>query len=243
MPNDTSFRPSDPAAVQAGNRHAGMRAAARLPSLVARVMLRNPILPILLVALPAFALFVPFYATPGNLANLLLASSILLLLTTGGALVMITGNIDLSVEGTLAFTSMAAAWLMVAAPPGSGLELSPFVVIPITIGLGVAIGAINAFLVEALGVNPFIVTIGMLLALKGAAAIPTGATTVYGLPDQYSWVGLNDVGGLSWIVIISFVICLLVALWLRHSIAGRHLYAIGGNKIAAHENGVFRAAS
>src|SRR5262249_25768581 len=152
-------------------------------------------------------------------------SSILLLLTTGGALVMISGNIDLSVEGTLALTSMMAAWLMVGAPAGSGLELSPFLVIPISIGLGIGIGAVNALLVEGLGVNPFIVTIGMLLALKGAAAIPTQATTIYGLLDAYSWVGLNDVGGLSWIVVISFVICLLVSLWLRHSIAGRHLYA------------------
>jgi ribose/xylose/arabinose/galactoside ABC-type transport system permease subunit len=201
-------------------------------------MLRNPILPILLVALPSFALFVPYYATPGNIANLLLASSILLLLATGGAIVMITGNIDLSVEGILAFTSMVAAWLMVAAPSGAGLELSPWLVIPFSILLGIGIGALNALLVEGLGVNPFIVTIGMLLALKGAAAIPTQATTVYGLPDLYSFVGLNDVGGVSWVVIIAFTVCLVISVWLRNSIAGRHIYAIGGNKAAAHENGI-----
>jgi len=238
MPNDLGLRPIGPEAGIAGNALAATDAGRSLPARLARVMLRNPILPILLVALPAFAIFVPFYATPGNVANLLLASSILLLLTTGGALVMITGNIDLSVEGTLAFTSMTAAWLMVDTPGGSGLVLSPFLVIPASIALGVAIGAVNALLVEGLGVNPFIVTIGMLLALKGAAAIPTQATTIYGLPDAYSWVGLNDIGGLSWIVVISFMICLLVSLWLRHSIAGRHLYALGGNKEAAHENGV-----
>jgi ribose/xylose/arabinose/galactoside ABC-type transport system permease subunit len=90
---------------------------------IGRAMLRNPILPILLIALPLFAAFVPYYATLANLKNLLLASSILLLLSSGGALAMITGNIDLSVEGTLAFTCMVAAWLMVPAPVGLGTEL------------------------------------------------------------------------------------------------------------------------
>lgn len=237
MPGDTGAPASirQPIDIQP----AGMRAPTRLPAALVRLMLRNPILPILIIALPSFALFVPFYATPGNFANLLLASSILLLLSTGGALVMITGNIDLSVEGILAFTAMTAAWLMVpASAGGSGLLLTPWLAIAASIGLGIAIGALNALLVEGLGVNSFIVTIGMLLALKGAAAIPTQATTVYGLPDQYSWVGLHDFVGISWVVIIAFALCFLTSLWLRNSVAGRHLYALGGSKAAAHENGV-----
>lgn len=210
------------------------------PRLVAigREMLRNPILPILIVAIPAFALFVPYYATLPNLTNLLLASSILLLLSMGGALTLITGNIDLSVEGTLAFTCMVAAWLMTDQYGGSGLRLPALLVIPVTIALGAGIGLFNAFMVEKLGVNPFIVTIGMLLALKGAAAIPTQASTIYGLPEVYSWVGLNSLFGFSWVVIVAFTICVLLSIWLRHSVTGRHIYAIGGNKEAARENGI-----
>ena len=212
--------------------------AAHLLVALGRAMLRNPILPILLVAIPLFAIFVPYYATWGNARNLALASSILLLLASGGAIVMISGNIDLSVEGTLAFTAMVAAWLMTEKQGGSGLLLSPFLVIPLSIALGALIGCINAFLVERLGVNPFIVTIGMLLALKGAAAIPTQAATIYGLPPAYSWVGYHGVLGLSWIVVIAFSVALLLSLWLRESVAGRHVYAVGGNRAAAIENGV-----
>jgi ribose/xylose/arabinose/galactoside ABC-type transport system permease subunit len=223
----------------ASTANAGPFRVGNLPSALVRLMLRNPILPILIVALPGFAIFVPFYATLGNFANLALASSILLLLSTGGALVMITGNIDLSVEGTLAFTSMTAAWLMVSRDAGgSGLLLAPWIAILVSLAIGIGLGAVNAFLVEGLGVNPFIVTIGMMLALKGAAAIPTQATTVYGLPEQYSWVGLNDLFGVSWVVIIAFVLCFVISLWLRNSVAGRHLYALGGSKAAAYENGV-----
>lgn len=216
----------------------GRADSARPLGALGRAMLRNPILLILLIALPLFAIFVPFYATLPNLKNLLLASSILLLLASGGALAMITGNIDLSVEGTLVFTAMVAAWLMTGQAGGLGTQWPPILVIPISIGLGAAVGVLNALMVERLGVNPFIVTLGMLLALKGAAAIPTEAATIYGLPSGYNWVGLNSIWGVSWVVIIAFSVWLLIALWLRYSISGRHIYAIGGSKEAALENGI-----
>lgn len=216
---------------------------ARLLGQAARAMLRNPILPILLVALPVFALTVPFYATVANFQNLALASSILLLLAAGGAVVMISGNIDLSVEGTLVFTCMVAAWLMSEKFGGSGLLLHPALVIPLSITLGAGIGCVNGLMVEKLGVNSFIVTIGMLLALKGAAAIPTQASTIYGLPTLYSWVGYNSIFGLSWIVIIAFGTLVLLSVWLRNSVGGRHVYAVGGNRAAAIENGVSSLAT
>lgn len=203
-----------------------------------RLMLRNPILPILLIVLPLFAIFVPFYATGGNFRNLLLASSILLLLSVGGAIVLISGNIDLSVEGTLAFTTMVGAWLMVAPPAGAGTEWPALAAIPTMVALGALVGLLNALMVEKLGVNPFIVTLGMLLALKGAAAIPTSAATVYGMPSAFSWVGYNEVFGLSWIVLIAFTVAGLVAFWLKESVAGRHVYAVGGDRSAARENGI-----
>jgi len=205
---------------------------------IGKTVLLNPILPILAIALPLFAALVPFYATTMNLQNLLLSSSILLLLSYGSAIAMITGNIDLSVEGTLSFSSMVIAWLMMPAPIGAGIELSPLACIPLGIALGVGIGLTNAFLVQGLGVNAFIVTLGMLLTLKGAAAIPTQATTVYTLPALYSWVGYNNVLGMNWIVIIAFTICLALAIWLKSSIVGRHIYAVGGNVEAARENGI-----
>jgi ribose/xylose/arabinose/galactoside ABC-type transport system permease subunit len=224
--------------VRSGEEAEAGSPSARLAASAGKAMLRNPILPILFVALPLFSIFVPFYATLANLTNLLLAASVLLLLSIGGALTMISGNIDLSVEGTLAFTTMVAAWLMAAAPDGIGLELNPLLTILISVGLGVAIGLLNALMVEGLHVNPFIVTIGMLLALKGAAAIPTHAMTIYGMPAAYSWVGLHSLFGLSWVAVIAFAICFALSFWLRNSVAGRHIYAIGGAKDSAVENGV-----
>lgn len=203
-----------------------------------RVVMRNPILPLLLVALPAFALFVPDYATTENLSNLALQSSVLLLLVGGGALVVITGNFDLSTEGTLAFTAVTSATLMVMTPPGAGIGLPAGLVLALAIGAGGLIGCLIGLMVEGWGVNPFVVTLGALLTLKGAAALPTRAQTIYGLPDAYNWVGRYEVGGVSFIVIVAVTLYVLLAIYLRQSVFGRHLYAVGANKEAARENGI-----
>ncbi len=204
----------------------------------ARVILRNPVLPLLIVALPAFALFVPGYATPQNVSNLALSSAVLLLLVGGGAFVLISGNFDLSTEGTLAFTAVVGGWLMTTQAPGSGWGLAPPLTIAVMIAIGVLIGIANGLLVELLRVNPFIVTLGMLLTLKGAAAIPTQAQTIYGLPPGFNWVGRASFLGISAIVVVAVVVYALLGLYLKYSQCGRHLYAIGGNKEAARENGI-----
>lgn len=195
-------------------------------------------LPLLIVALSAFVVFVPFFATTRNLEDLGLESAVLLILAGGGSIVLITGNFDLSSEGTLAFTAVLAGWLMVNASPGGGFGLSPFLVLPLTIMVGGLIGLANAFLVEGLGVNPFIVTLTTLLTLKGAAALPTHALTIYGLPSTYDWIGRSTIAGVSMIVIVALVIYVALALFVRHSLFGRHLYAVGGNREAALRNGI-----
>lgn len=228
---ETSMPPSPDESVSQLRRSSPARS-------VAVFALRNPIILILLIAIPAFILFVPNYATLANLQNLLLQSSVLLLLSAGAAIVVLTGNFDLSVEGTLAFTAVFAGWLMYTATPGSGFGVNPIVALLISLAVGAAIGGFNGYLVQGLGINPFIVTLGTLLTLKGAAAIPTGAQTLFGLPDGYSWIGQLSLAGFSPIVLVSVVLFVLVAIYMRGAVGARHVYAVGGNKKAARENGI-----
>lgn len=217
----------------------GRPLASDIPRRVGQRVLLNPILPLLLVTIPLFVVFVPDYATTVNFQNLLLQGAVLLLLVGGGALVVISGNFDLSTEGTLAFTAVLGAWMLTAkANAGSGWDLPPVLIIPMMITVGALIGALNGVLVQKLGVNPFIVTLGTLLALKGAAAIPTHAQTIYNLPSQYTRIGTVSIFGVSGIVVLSVVVYVLLALYVRHSRFGRHLYAVGGSRIAAEENGI-----
>jgi ribose/xylose/arabinose/galactoside ABC-type transport system permease subunit len=110
--------------------------------------------------------------------------------------------------------------------------------VAITVGLGIAIGAFNGVLVEGLGVNPFIVTLGTLLTLKGASAIPTGAQTLYGLPEGFSGIAQVDILGVNLIVIVAAAIYLALAIFMTRAVAARHVYAVGGDKRAARENGI-----
>lgn len=202
------------------------------------VLLQNPILPILLIILPLFAILVPGFATERNIQNLLLQSSVLAVLVIGQSIVLISGNFDLSQEGTLVFTVMLSAWLMTVESPGAGIGLNPILALLIAVVVGAGIGAINGTIVERFGVNPFIVTLAMLLALRGLASVITGTQSVFPLPDLYSWVGSVAVAGFSAIVIVAGLIYVGFAGWLRTSLFGRHVFAVGGDKAAARENGV-----
>jgi ribose/xylose/arabinose/galactoside ABC-type transport system permease subunit len=152
--------------------------------------------------------------------------------------VVISGNFDLSVEGTLAFSATVAAWLMYENSPGSGLGLNGALAVLVTVLIGVAAGVVNALMVEGLHVNPFIVTLGTLLTLKGAAAIPTSAQTLYGLPSSYSGVARQEIFGINLIVLIAAVLYAGIAVYMTRAVSARHIYAVGGNKRAARENGV-----
>ena len=202
---------------------------------VASFVVRNPVLPLLIIVVPVCAAVVPGFGSVGNLRNLLLQSAVLLVLVAGGATVVITGNFDLSSLGTALFVSDLAGWLMA---PAYGIGLNPVLVIVLSVLVGVAVGAVNGVLVAVFRVNPFVVTLATLLTLEGASAIPTSANTIYNLPSLYSAVGQRDILGINWLVIVAFALFLLLAAFLRVSVFGRHLYAVGGNADAARHNGI-----
>ena len=205
---------------------------------VASFLLRNPVVLLLAIVLPALAIGLDGFATTENLQNLLLETSVLALITAGSALVVLTGYFDLSAEGTLQFTSMLAGWLLVTKAPGSGWGVPAWVVIPAMVLVGAAIGLFNAFLVAKLGINAFIATLATLITLQGASLIPTKAETIFPLPAAYSWIGTHAVAGVSVIVLVAVVTYALLVGFIKTSLMGRHIYAVGGNESAARENGI-----
>ena len=202
---------------------------------VGKVLILNPVLPLLIVVLPLCGLFVQHFATTSNLKNLLVQSAVLLVLVTGGSVVVITGNFDLSSVGTALFTGDVAAWLMA---PSYGIRLNPVLVILASVLIGMGIGAINGVLVGVFKVNPFVVTLATLLTLEGASAIPTSANTIYNLPSAYAAVGIDSIFGISWLIVAAFVVFIVVAVFIRVSVFGRRLYAVGGNAQSARHNGI-----
>jgi len=179
------------------------------------------------------------FLLPANLITILQQSSILALLVLAESLVLITGKFDLSLESTVGLAPMIGGWLITStAIGGSGLMLNPYLAIGITLLVGVLIGAFNGFLIVRLGLNAFIVTLSMLILLRGITLGLSSGKTFYGLPPEFTYLGSAVWFGIPASIWICGVLFVLGSLFMRYHRFGRAIYAIGGNAEAARAAGI-----
>jgi simple sugar transport system permease protein len=164
--------------------------------------------------------------------NLLINDASLLLVSVGMTMVIITGGMDLSVGGVIALTSTASAVLL-----RSGV--SPYIVMPLMILLGVALGALMGWIIQDLKVQPFIATLAGLFFARGMAYI-ISLTSVSIKNDVYKTLALTPIYipflPKTYVYIPTLVgpIMLLVAIYLSFFTRfGRTVYAIGSNEQSA----------
>jgi ribose transport system permease protein len=155
------------------------------------------------------------------------------MLALGQTLVMLTGGIDLSVGSIVAVTNWVAVTLL------AGSDSNNLTVLPFCVLLGVAVGFLNGFGVAVLLVPPFVMTLGMLFALKAAGLMYTNAILT-GNPSPFLMsVARVEIGGFLpvpfAIVLVSVVAALIM---LRRTPYGRRIYAVGANPRAAHLAGL-----
>ena len=201
---------------------------------------------ILLLVIAFFGWRVGFesYLAPSNLINILLHASVLGVLTIGQTMCLLSGNFDLSAEGTMSLVIVLAAWLMLpyrglgtAQAGGVGWELSPFLVVPIMLTVGAVVGLINGTLISRLNMNNFIVTLSMQLILRGLALVLSMGAIMPGTPAQFNWLGGGRVGMIPVSVVFTLALYALFAYILKNTRFGRELYAVGGNREAARASG------
>lgn len=181
----------------------------------------------------------PIFLQGDNVINILQTMSEISLLVLAQTIVLIAGKMDLSLESTFGLAPGVAAWLTVAAGSGAGLGLLPGAwSIPITLAVGVLIGAINALLIVRFGLNGFIVTLGMLIVLRGLLTGISGGQTFFNLPPSMLYLGSAvwlGVPASIWVCLILFAAGIVL---LGFTSYGRALYAIGGNVDAARAAGI-----
>lgn len=193
----------------------------------------------ILVGMIVFAYILnPVFLTSKNLLNLLVHFSVLGILVIAMSFCLLTGNFDLSVESTVGFTAMVAGWMMLDQTNASGWNVHPAIAILVMLVLGVIIGCINGFCIVKIGLNPFIVTLAMLIILRGLTLVLTGGMMLYNLPKAYTWIGQRSIAGVpipAILLLVSFIIAHIVA---SRRVYGRELYSIGSNQEAALASGV-----
>ncbi|MHC3470827.1 ABC transporter permease [Streptomyces sp. 7R007] len=181
----------------------------------------------------------PVFLQADNLINVLQTMSEMALLVLAQTMILIVKKMDLSLESTMGLAPGVAAWLVVPAGAGHGLGLLPGAwAVPITLAVGALVGVINSLLIIRFGLNGFIVTLGMLIVLRGILTGISGGQTFFQLPQSMLYTGTAEWFGMPasiWICLTLFAIAIVVLGWTSF---GRSLYAIGGNVDAAKAAGI-----
>jgi simple sugar transport system permease protein len=183
----------------------------------------------------------PVFLSSDNLINVLQSMSEIAIVVLAETIVLITGKMDLSLESTFGLAPGIAAWLIVdpAITHGLGLHALPAgLAVPIVLAVGALVGAFNGLLIVRFGLNGFVVTLGMLIVLRGLLTGISGGKTFFALPASMTYLGSAvwlGVPASVWISLLLFAAGILV---LGYTRAGRALYAIGGNVDAARAAGI-----
>ncbi|MEU0559215.1 ABC transporter permease [Dactylosporangium sp. NPDC006015] len=183
----------------------------------------------------------PVFLQSDNIVNVLQSMSEISVLVLAQTMVLITGKMDLSLESTFGLAPGIAAWLIIdpAVTHGLGVHvLPPALAIPVVLLVGVLVGAFNGLLIVRFGLNGFIVTLGMLIVLRGLLTGISGGKTFFALPTSMTYLGSTAWLGVPasvWISLLLFAAGIVV---LGYTRAGRALYAIGGNVDAARAAGI-----
>jgi rhamnose transport system permease protein len=183
------------------------------------------------VLLLAVAAIAPSFFGGGNLRDLVINNAPILLIAVGMTLVILVGEIDISVGSQFAVCSIAAGFL---AKTGMPLPLL-FVCLLLT---GALMGAVNGLLVGWLRLPSIIVTLAMLVTWRDLLRWTTEGAWVQNLPDNFQWFGLGQTSGEILIVAITLAIFGAFAWILKNVNVGRAIYAVGSDAEAARLAGI-----
>lgn len=174
----------------------------------------------------------PYFLDPYSLSDLTFNFTEKGLIAFAMALLIISGEIDLSVAAIIA---LASTMMGMAVQAGAGTPV--LVLIGIVVGLGC--GAFNGLLVTRLGLPSIVVTIGTMSLFRGIAFIILGDQAYKGYPESFAFFGQGYVWWVVSFELVLFLIAAVVYWFLLHRTSfGRRVFAIGNNPVAAQFSGV-----
>ena len=183
------------------------------------------------VLLVIVGILAPSFFSGANLRDLALNDAPVLLVAIGMTMIILIGQIDISVGSQFAVASVAAG---VLAKTGMPILL----LLPCLLLIGAAMGAVNGALIGMLRLPSIIVTLAMLVAWRDALRWITGGEWVQDLPANFQWLGLGQRWG-QWLIVLLALLVLAFFAWaLRNMTMGRGIYAVGSDAEAARLAGI-----
>jgi rhamnose transport system permease protein len=185
----------------------------------------------LVLFLILLAVVAPAFFRLGNLRDLALTNIPVLLVAAGMTLVIVLGQIDISVGSLFAVVSVAAGLLAQAGVP------MPLVV-PAALLAGMLLGAVNGVLISYVNAPSIVVTLATMVVWRESLRWITGGAWVEGLPPTFQWFGFGQSAGQAVIVLASLAVFAALAWSSKHLVAFRSIFATGSDREAANLAGI-----
>lgn len=190
---------------------------------------------VLAVLFLIFGLLNNRFASFATVAQVLNSMSIVIIVGVGMALVLMTRNIDVSVGSMVGLTAYFAADLAAKNP-----QLPILVVLLASCLLGLLLGCVNGLIVATLNVPSIMVTLGTLYIYRGIDSAIAGSNqvTAQNLSGPYESIASWSLFGIPGMVVYAFIIAIAAHVFIRHTLSGRSMLAIGSNPLAAGKLGI-----
>lgn len=173
----------------------------------------------------------PIFLSIDNFSNILLQTTVLSIVSVGMTFVIISGGIDVSVGSIVAFAGMVLGYSLHA-------NISPFWAIVFCLLIGVLCGALNGVVIAIFDVPPFIATLGVMSAARGAALMVNDGRSFSGFGDGFLFLAKGAFVNIPFPIFIMFAVIIFAYLFLKFTYWGKYVYAIGGNSRASWLSGI-----
>jgi ribose transport system permease protein len=198
---------------------------------------------ILVIVLAVFSATVPQFFQIGIFANIVEQSTFVAVMAIGLAIVIIAGNMDLSIESVAALAAMTTGILFASAGIGLGFSFTPgWLVLPISLlialTIGAAIGSINGWFVVKLKMSAFIVTLASFIWVRGLVVAISGGRSAQDLARPLRVVAIETflhIPLIAWIAIACYAVFSFI---MAKTPFGRHVTMVGGNATATFRAGI-----
>lgn len=180
-----------------------------------------------------------FFST-ANLLNVFRNVSMQGVIAFGMTMVIISGEIDLSVGSAVAFAGCLAAFVtqFLAGTIGMPLSLAVPSAIAVTFAAGFGVGSLTGYLRVRFGVPTFIITLAWMTVLTGAAELITNGFPLTPFPQWYNFLGGGYLFGVPFPAIVFVLVFMIIHFVMNFTSFGRSVYAVGGNAEAARLSGI-----
>lgn len=186
----------------------------------------------ILLIFVVFSFASPYFLKLDNVMNIFLQTATVAIVAIGQGMLIITGQVDLSLGYQVCITGCVFAYMM------KFQNWNPVAAIFLALVIGCVAGAANGFLVAYCNIPAFIATLGLQYICRGAAKIITNATPIGNLPKSISFLGNGYAGFIPIPVLIMLFLFIIFAFIMAKTKFGRDVYAIGGGREAAFYAGI-----